>query len=124
MTCTWCESSFEADQTLVASVNTDDGIYLWLTNQGTNICQITRIELCYVDGEGNGGTMYLRPPPEPIAWMYPMNTLEPGLEANFYQLVEPGADPADNGFPPGTTFQALVEYVEVFGRARSCATTI
>lgn len=124
MTCTLCETYFEAEQTLMASVETDDGIYLMLTNQGVNICQITRIQLCYTDADGNGGIMYLRSPPDPHAWSYPENVVEPNLAVNFYQLVEPGADPAAAGFPPGTTFQAQVEYVEVVGRARSCATTI
>ncbi len=117
MSCNVCENGFESYQSLVPSIETDDGVYLWLTNQGTNILQVTRILLCYFyPDDGGSGVMYLRPPGEGgIDWLYPSATLEQGLAANFYQI---------DGFPDGTTFQAQAEYVEVQDRARSCAVTI
>lgn len=85
-------------------------------NQGRNIAQMTRILLCYtLPGGGGSGTLYLRPPGQPITWNYPSATLETGISATYYRL---------SNLPPGTIVQAQAEYLEIQDRSRSCAVTI
>ncbi len=59
--------------------------------------------------------MYLRPPPDPISWIYPLAYLETGITALYYHLTN---------LPAGAIVQAQAEYVEIEGRSRSCAQTI
>ncbi len=108
MACNACETSFQGSQTLVVNaVRSGTTVTISVTNQGRNIVMIRRIVVC------RGGTsfLYLRPPPDLIAWMYPSAFFEPGIGATIYVL---------NGVPAGTIVQAQAEYIEIDGRSRSC----
>jgi hypothetical protein len=115
MACNTCETGFQQYQSVVVSiVKSGTTALLYVSNQGRNIVAISRILLCVTTGSG-GGTLYLRPPGQPITWMYPYATLETGTTALYYQLT---------GMAAGTIVQAQAEYVEVEGRSRSCPTTM
>ena len=114
MACNNCEAGFQGYQTVVASVQkSGTTALLYLANQGRNIVQIRRILLCYTSPTGGTGTLYLRPPGDPISWVYPSAFLETGITALYYQLTN---------VQPGTIVQAQAEYIEVDGRSRSCPT--
>jgi hypothetical protein len=115
MACNYCETTFQAYQTLVVTVfKNGSNATLWMQNQGRNAVLIERVILCATSPAG-GFTLYLRPPPDPISWIYPSRYLETGIGATYYTLT---------GLSPGTIVQAQAEYVEIEGRARSCPTTI
>ena len=70
---------------------------------------IRRILFCYTTPTGSG-TLYLRPPPDGIAWSYPSSYLETGITAFYYSLNVANV----------TSYQAQAEYIEIEGRSRSC----
>ena len=116
MSCNACETGFQNYQTIVASITPSGSTaLLYVGNQGRNIAQMTRILLSYSLPNGGSGTLYLRPPGQPISWIYPSATLETGTTALYYQL---------QNLTTGTIVQAQVEYVEVQDRSRSCPVTI
>lgn len=111
MACNGCETTFQSNQSVVVSINRSGTTgNLYVQNQGRNIVLIRRILLCYTTSTGSG-VLYLRPPPDGIAWSYPSSYLEPGITAFYYSL-----NVADVQF-----FQAQAEYIEIEGRSRSCA---
>ncbi len=55
--------------------------------------------------------LYLRPPGDPISWIYPSAFLETGMTALYYTLNAANVE----------IVQAQAEYVEIDGRSRSCA---
>jgi hypothetical protein len=114
MPCNNCETGFQQYQTVVVSIQ-KSGItaLLYVQNQGRNIVRMRRILLCYT-GQGGTTTLYLRPSPDPISWIYPSAFLETGITALYYQL---------NNIAAGAIVQAQAEYIEVDGRSRSCPTT-
>ncbi len=112
MACNSCETSFQSAQTLVVSITkSGTSALLYVGNQGRNIVLIRRILLCSTSGT----TLYLRPPPDGISWVYPSTYLEPGITALYYNW---------SGLPAGAIVQAQAEYVELEGRSRSCPTTM
>jgi hypothetical protein len=116
MACNICETNFQGSQTLVVSIDkSGTSAFLRVGNQGRNIVQINRILLCVAYAGGGATTLYLRPPPQPISWLYPSAYVEPGLTSLFYIL---------NGLAAGSIVQAQAEYIEIEGRSRSCPTTI
>ena len=116
MGCNACEVDFQNYQTIVVSITkSGNNALLYVGNQVRNIAQITRILLSYALPNGGSGTLYLRPPGQPISWTYPSATLETGITALYYEL---------NGLAGGTIVEAQAEYVEVQDRSRSCPTTI
>lgn len=116
MACNNCETGFQQYQSVVVSVQkSGTTALLYVSNQGRNIAAISRILLCYTSPGGGTGTLYLRPPGQPITWTYPSATLETGITALYYQLTNMAA---------GTIVQAQAEYVEVEARSRSCPTTM
>ena len=111
MACNPCESGFQQYQSVVVSIQkSGTTANLYVQNQGRNIVEIRRIVLC-----SGGLTLYLRPPGQPISWLYPLDTLETGTTALYYQLT---------GVAAGTIVQAQAEYVEIEARSRSCPTTM
>lgn len=111
MACNQCETGFQSTQSLVLTIQKNGSTaLLYVGNQGRNIAYVRRIILC-----AGGSTYYLRPPGQQIAWIYPSDTVEPGLTALFYQL---------NNVPAGTIVQAQAEYIEIEGRSRSCPQTM
>ncbi len=54
--------------------------------------------------------LYLRPPNDPISWIYPSAFLETGITALYYQLNAAKVK----------IVQAQAEYIEIDGRSRSC----
>ena len=112
MACNSCETTFQGSQSVVVSI-TRAGTTgtLFVQNQGRNIVLIRRILFCYTTTTGATGVLYLRPPPDGIAWTYPSMFLEPGIMANYYSLNIANVQ----------TFQAQAEYIEIEGRSRSCA---
>ena len=116
MACNACEISFQSYQTLVVSIlKSGPNALLYIENQGRNIAYIRRVLICYTAPAGWGGTLYLRPPGQPISWEYPSDTLETGITALFYIL---------SGLPADTLVQAQAEYIEIEGRSRSCSATL
>jgi hypothetical protein len=116
MACNACETTFQGSQTLLVTVNkSGSNATLWLQNQGRNIVLVRRILLCTQYPSGGYSVLYLRAPPDPIGWSYPSTYLEPGIGATYYTLT---------GLSAGAIVQAQAEYIEIEGRARSCATTI
>lgn len=112
MACNSCETQFQSAQSLVAFITKSGSTALvYLRNQGRNICLIKRILVCYTTPAGGGSTVYLRPPPDSIAWSYPSETLEQGITALFYSFTPPA----------GAIVQAQAEYIEIDGRTRSCS---
>lgn len=112
MTCNVCETNFQGAQSIVVSIQRSGSpALLYVANQGRNIVLMRRILLCYTQAGGTG-ILYLRPPPDPISWVYPSAYIEPGLTALYYQLAN---------VSPGAIVQAQAEYVEIEGRSRSCA---
>ncbi|HJR75600.1 MAG TPA: hypothetical protein VJ805_01465 [Nitrospiraceae bacterium] len=115
MACNNCETGFQQYQTVVVSIQrSGTTASLYVQNQGRNIVRIRRIVLCYTRQGVGTTTLYLRPAPDPISWIYPSAFLETGLTALYYQL---------NNVAAGTIVQAQAEYMEVDGRSRSCPTT-
>ena len=111
MACNACETGFQAYQTLVVSIQkSGNNALLYVGNQGRNIALLRRILMCWTTPTG-GATLYLRPSPDPISWIYPSAYLETGITALYYQL---------NNVPAGAIVQAQAEYVEIEGRSRSC----
>jgi hypothetical protein len=109
MACNVCENTFNANQSVLVTINkVGTNAYLYVGNQGKNIVLLARIILCR-----GGGLIYLRAPPAGVSWSYPTPYLEPGITALFYTLT---------GVAAGTILQAQAEYVEIDGRARSCVT--
>jgi|SRR5262245_41781811 hypothetical protein len=116
MACNWVENTFNQSENLVVSVNVSGtSATLWLQNTGHDILDIRRILLGYSQPGGGSGVLYLRPPPRPISWSYPSQTLEQGTGASYYTLT---------GLAPGTIVEAQAEYTEVQGRSRSCQYTV
>lgn len=114
MACNPCETYFEATQSVVVSIQrSGTTANLYVANRGRNIVLLRRILFSAAHGAG-ASTWYLRPPPDPISWIYPSAYLEPGISALYYQLTNVSA---------GTIVQAQAEYVEIEGRSRSCAET-
>ena len=112
MACNPCETNFRDHLSIVVSIiRSGSTATVFVQNQGRNVVLIRRIVLC-ASGGGATSTWYLRPPPEQIAWMYPLAYLEPGILANYYSL---------SNLQPGTLVQAQAEYIEIDGRARSCS---
>jgi hypothetical protein len=112
MTCSFCEKTFQFNQTVIVSIEESaSNAYLSVSNQGRNIVMIRRILLCYKTAFG-AGILYLRPPPDSISWIYPSAFLETGISALYYKL-------------PISSYvqivQAQAEYIEIAGRSRSCA---
>jgi hypothetical protein len=115
MACNACETGFQAYQTVLVSIQkSGNTALLYLTNQGRNIVLLRRILLCWTSSAGGASTLYLRPPPDPISWMYPSAYLETGISALYYQLAN---------VPGGAIVQAQAEYIEIEGRSRSCPET-
>lgn len=115
MACNSCETGFQQYQTVVVSIQQSGRTaLLYVQNQGRNIVQLRRILFCYTSPSGGATTLYLRPPPDPIAWSYPSAFLETGITALFFTL---------NNVPSGSIVQAQAEYIEIEGRSRSCPTT-
>lgn len=113
MSCNPCENNFQGYQSVVVSVQKSGSTAnLYVQNQGRNIVMIRRILLCYTTAWG-WGMLYLRPPNDPISWIYPSAFLESGITALYYQLNAANAD----------IVQAQAEYIEIEGRSRSCATS-
>lgn len=110
MACNTCENGFQNVQSLRVSVTWGPTANLYLQNQGRNILLVRRILLCYRTTWGGTGTLYLRPPPDGISWIYPSTYIEPGLTALYYQLNTANV----------TMVQAQAEYTEIDGRSRSC----
>jgi hypothetical protein len=111
MACNSCETGFQQYQSVVVTIQrsgTTGNVYV--QNQGRNIVLIRRILLCYTTSTGASGTLYLRPPPDGIAWSYPSSYLETGITAFFYSLTVANVD----------FYQAQAEYIEIEGRSRSC----
>jgi hypothetical protein len=114
MACNPCETGFQGYQSIVVSIQKSGATSLvYVQNQGRNIVMIRRILLCYTTSGGGWGMLYLRPPNDPISWIYPTAFLETGITALYYQLNVSGAQ----------IVQAQAEYVEIDGRSRSCAST-
>lgn len=114
MACNSCENSFQGYQSVVVSISQSGSTAnLYVRNQGRNIALIRRILLCYTTSGGGWGVLYLRPPPDPITWIYPSMFLETGITALYYQLNASNAQ----------IVQAQAEYIEIEGRSRSCAAT-
>jgi hypothetical protein len=113
MACNPCETGFQSYQSVVVSIQKlgTNAALLYVQNQGRNIVQLRRILLCMNPPTGFTLTLYLRPPPDPIAWIYPSAFLETGITALYYRL---------NNVPPGSIVQGQAEYVEIDGRSRSC----
>lgn len=112
MACNACETNFQGYQTLVVSIQRSGSTAnLYVQNQGRNIVMIRRILLCYTTAGGGRVTLYLRPPPDAIGWIYPSGFLETGITALYYQLNAANAN----------LVQAQAEYIEIDGRSRSCA---
>lgn len=110
MACNSCETSFQQTQSVVVSISRSGNTgTVYVQNQGKNIVLIRRILLCYTTGFGSG-MVYLRPPPDGVAWSYPSSFLEPGITASFYSLT----------INDVRSFQAQAEYIEIEGRSRSC----
>lgn len=115
MACNNCETGFQQYQTVVVSIQqSGTTALLYVQNQGRNIVHIRRILLCYTRRGVGTTTLYLRPAPDPISWIYGSAFLETGITALYYQL---------NNVAAGTIVQAQAEYIEVDGRSRSCPTT-
>lgn len=113
MTCNACENNFQGYQSVVTSVQkAGTTANLYVANQGRNIVLIRRILLCYTTANGGWGMLYLRPPGDPISWIYPSGFLETGITALYYQLNAANTK----------IVQAQAEYIEIEGRSRSCAT--
>ena len=113
MTCNPCENNFQDYQSVVVSIQKSGSTAnLYVQNQGRNIVMIRRILLCYTVANG-WGMLYLRPPNDPISWIYPSAFLETEITALYYQLNETNVQ----------IVQAQAEYIEIEGRSRSCATT-
>jgi hypothetical protein len=113
MACNPCEISFQGYQSVVVSIQASGATAnLYVQNQGRNIVMIRRILLSYSTA-GGSGTLYLRPPNDPISWIYPSGFLETGITALYYQLNVANVQ----------IVQAQAEYIEFEGRSRSCATT-
>ncbi|HKP74516.1 MAG TPA: hypothetical protein VJT67_03190 [Longimicrobiaceae bacterium] len=111
MACNQCETTFQGAQSVVVSIQRSGTTgNLYVQNQGRNIVMIRRILFCYTTPTGYG-VLYLRPPPDGIAWTYPTAFLEPGITALYYSLNIANVQ----------TFQAQAEYIEIEGRSRSCA---
>ena len=114
MACNPCETTFQGTQSIVVSIQrSGTTALLYVANQGQNIALIRRILLSAAHG-GGATTWYLRPPPDPITWLYPLAYLEPGITALYYRLTN---------VSPGTIVQAQAEYVEIECRSRSCPET-
>ena len=115
MACNRCETGFESYQSVVVSIQISGSTAnLYVENQGRNIVLIRRILLCYETQSGGTGTLYLRPPPDAISWIYPTSGFhETGITALYYQLNVASA----------RLVQAQAEYIEIEGRSRSCAAT-
>ncbi|MFL5385266.1 MAG: hypothetical protein ACJ8GN_22335 [Longimicrobiaceae bacterium] len=112
MACNSCETTFQSNQSVVVSISrSGTSGTLFVQNQGRNIVLIRRILFCYTTTTGGSGVLYLRPPPDGIAWSYPSMFLEPGIMANYYSLNISNVQ----------TYQAQAEYIEIEGRSRSCA---
>jgi hypothetical protein len=112
MACNSCENNFQGYQTLVVTIQQSGSTALvYVDNQGRNIAMLQRILLCYTSPGGGTGILYLRPPSQPISWIYPTAFLETGITALYYQLP----------VSAGTTVQAQAEYIEFEARSRSCA---
>lgn len=110
MACNSCETNFQSYQSVVVSIlQQGANRLLYVQNQGRNIVMIRRILLCYTTANG-WGTLYLRPAPDPISWIYPSGFLETGITAQYYSLNVPGIN----------ITQAQAEYIEIEGRSRSC----
>jgi hypothetical protein len=116
MACNPCEIGFQGYQTLVLSIlKNGNNALLYVNNQGRNIVLLRRILLCWTAPTGGTSTLYLRPPPDPISWVYPSAYLETGITALYYQLTN---------LPTGAIVQAQAEYAEIDGRSRSCPQSI
>jgi len=114
MACNNCETGFQQYQTVVVSIQKSAATaHLYVQNQGRNIVRMRRILLCCTSQQGGTTTLYLRPSPDPISWIYPSAFLETGITALFYTL---------NNVPAGSIVQAQAEYIEIDGRSRSCPT--
>lgn len=112
MACNSCENNFQGYQSIVVSIQkSGSNALLYVQNQGRNIVMIRRILLCYTTTFGYG-ILYLRPPTDPISWIYQSAFLEPGIKALYYKL----------SVSNGKIVQAQAEYIEIEGRSRSCAT--
>lgn len=112
MACNACETGFQSSMSIVPSITrSGTNAYLYVANQGRNIALISRILLCVSNAGGGSSVFYLRYP-GPITWTYSSSTLEPGTTALFYTLT---------GVAATSIVQAQAEYIEIDGRARSCA---
>jgi hypothetical protein len=111
MTCNFCENYFQGVQPVVVSIQKSGStFYLYVQNQGKSIVLIQRILLCYTTPSGGWGVLYLRPPDNPISWLYPLAFLETGISALYYKINAANIQ----------IVQAQAEYVEINGRAQSC----
>ena len=111
MACNSCETTFQQYQSVVVSITRSGSTAnVYVANQGRNIVMIRRIVLCYVTTTGSSGTLFLRPPPDSISWIYGSAFLETGITALYYQLNATNVQ----------TVQAQAEYIEIDGRSRSC----
>jgi hypothetical protein len=112
MACNACETGFQQYQTIVVAISkSGTDAFLSVQNQGRNIVLLRRILLCVSSPNRGTTTLFLRPPPDAISWIYPSTYLETGLTATYYKLTN---------VPAGAVVQAQAEYIEIDGRSRSC----
>jgi hypothetical protein len=112
--CNVCEGHFQGYQSVIVSIQKSGSTALvYVQNQGRNIIMMRRILLCYTTSTGATGILYLRPPTDPISWIYPSAFLETGIMALYYQLSVSNVQ----------IVEAQAEYIEIEGRSRSCVTT-
>src|SRR3974390_207973 len=101
MSCNSCETNFQGAQSIVTSIQKNGSTALvYVQNQGRNIVLMRRVLLCGAQGTG-WSVLYLRPPPDPISWVYPSAYLEPGIMALYFEWTN---------VPQGTIVQAQAEY--------------
>ena len=114
MGCSDSEKVFQQWQSIVVSV-VKSGVtaLVNIENRGPNVVQLRRILLGWSAPGGWNSVLYLRPPPDPVSWIYYSAFLEPSFTGLFYTL---------NGVAPGQVVQVQAEYLEFDGRSRSCAT--
>lgn len=78
-------------------------------NPGPNIVECRLITLTIRDlATGGATTLFLRPAPDPITWMYPRAFIEPGLTVGIYVI---------NGITPSKIVSAEAHYIEFDKRA-------
>jgi hypothetical protein len=115
MACNNCETDFQEAQSVAVSVNKfGSNASIHVTNQGRNIVQLLRVQVCRSKGDDKT-ILFFRPPPHQIIWKLNRDFINPGETVLIFTLSNLAA---------GTTVQAQADYTELIGRSRSCPTTI